>query len=146
MLHRTLISSFVIGASLVASSATLAAPESPTIAQFLSIRTPGSVDIAPDGTVYFRDWPDGVNQLYRRPANSAPTAPAKRLTDYADGLSSYSLAPNGKWITLSAAVGGNEDTNVWLLNTSTDEIKPILQNSAVQFSVNTWLQDSSGFL
>lgn len=133
-------------ASLALTGAAPASPEAPTIAQFLSIRTPGSVSIAPNGAVYFRDWPDGVNQLYRRAPGAPVDAPAKRLTDYQDGLSSYSLSPDGKWITLSAAVGGNEDTNVWLLDTSTDSIKPILQNPAVRYGVNTWLHDSSGFL
>lgn len=140
------IRALALGVTVVLGGVAAATPPAPTIAQFLSVRTPGSVSIAPDGTVYFRDWPDGVNQLYRRAKGAPIDGPAERLTDYKDGLSGYSLSPDGKWITLSAAVGGNEDTNIWLLNTATDAVQPILQNPAVQFGVNAWLHDSSGFL
>lgn len=139
MLARTVL------AFALAAPACLGAGEGPTISNFLAVRAPGSVSIAPDGTVYFRDWPDGVNQLYRRAADAPVDGDTKRLTDFEDGLSSYSLSPDGRWITLSAAVGGNEDTAVWLLDTRTDEIRPILQTAGVQHRVSGWMHDSSGF-
>lgn len=140
------IRALALGVTVALGGVAAATPPAPTIAQFLSVRTPSGVSIAPDGTVYFRDWPDGVNQLYKRAKGAPIDGPAERLTDYKDGLSSYSLSPDGKCITLAAAVGGNEDTNIWLLNTATDAVQPILQNPAVQFRVNAWLHDSSGFL
>ncbi len=149
---RTLLASSV---AVLASSFTLSAaenadpsasgPTSPTISQFLRIRTPGSLSLAPDGTLYCRDFPDGVNQLYRRPANNID-APLERLTNFKDGLSSYAVSPDGKWLTLEAATGGNEQNQVYLFNPATKEIKPLLENPKVVFGVGTWLRDSSGFI
>src|SRR5205809_8033925 len=59
-------------------------PGTPTIEQFMKIRAPGSPTLATDGTLYVRDWPDGINQLYKRPSPS-PTAPMIRMTNFPDG-------------------------------------------------------------
>ena len=50
--------------------------------------------------------------------------PAK-LTDYKDGLSSYSLSPDGSRIILAYAAGGNENTQIAILETATGTITPI---------------------
>lgn len=123
-----------------------AASGGPTITNFLKIRVPGGVSLAPGGAVYCRDFPDGINQLYRRDAGASLNSPMKKLTDFKDGLSGYSLSPDGKTIVLSAAIGGNENTNIWVMDTATDKITPTLQNPEVQFSVQAWLRDSSGFV
>ena len=125
-----------------------------TIQQFLKIRTPGTPTIMPDGSLLQRDWPDGVNQLYRvvpkgtgaaasyEPANVTRT----KLTDYPDGLSGFSVSPDGKRVILAHARGGNENTQLTLMDPATGEKTPILANPKVQASVNTWLDDNSGFI
>jgi dipeptidyl aminopeptidase/acylaminoacyl peptidase len=118
----------------------------PTIAQFLKIRVPGQVRMAPDSSIYSRDFPDGIYQLYRRNPTDPITSQGKRLTDFPDGLATYSVSPDGKWVTLEAAAGGNENNQVYLLDTSNDSIKPLLQNPKVQYSVDVWLRDSGGFV
>ncbi len=118
----------------------------PTIANFLRVRTPTSVQLGPKGEVYCIDWQDGVNQLFKRGPGADAKAPMKRLTDFKDGISSYSISDDGRWATLSAGVGGNENTNVWLLNLADDSVVPVLQNKDVQFRVDAWLHDGSGFL
>ncbi len=118
----------------------------PTISQFLRIRVPGAVRMAPDGSIYTRDFPDGIFQLYRRNPTDPITDQGKRLTDFPDGLAGYEISPDGKWVALEAAAGGNENNQVYLLDTAADSIKPVLQNPKVQYSVNTWLRDGSGFI
>jgi len=118
----------------------------PGIAQFMKIRTPSSVEIAPDGTVFFRDWPDGVTQLYRRGPSEPITAQGKKLTEFADGIGGYSMSPDGKWIVFSAAKGGNEQFDLYLIDTRTDEVKPLLVSDDVRYGMQTWLRDSSGFI
>lgn len=117
-----------------------------TISQFLKIRVPGMVRMAPDGTIYARDFPDGLNQLYRRGPGEPITAQGKKVTSFPDGMAGYSISPDGKWLTLEAAAGGNENNQVFLYNHSSEEIKPVLQNAKVQHSVNAWLRDGSGFI
>ncbi|TVQ59939.1 MAG: S9 family peptidase [Phycisphaerales bacterium] len=142
--------SFVLAALTPISAAALASPvavdEGPSIAQFLRVRAPGSPTLAPDGTLYVRDWPDGVNQLHRRPAGAALDAPMQRLTNFEDGLNSYSLSPDGRWIALSAAKGGSEQNDLHLLNTRTGAITPLFEDPDTVYTFQTWLPDSSGFV
>ena len=73
----------------------------PTIEQFLKIRVPAGAALAADGTLYFRDWPDGIWQLYRVTPlavsgggrdYSPGKARIERLTDYKDGLAPFPSA------------------------------------------------------
>jgi dipeptidyl aminopeptidase/acylaminoacyl peptidase len=115
--------------------------------RFLKIRVPGAPEIAQDGTLYVRDWPDGIYQLYKVNGSiAAPDTPKQRLTNYRDGLAGYSLSPDGKHILLFHAVGGNENTQISHLNPVTGEIRDIISDPKVQHAVNFWLQDSSGFV
>ncbi|MBL8745034.1 MAG: S9 family peptidase [Phycisphaerae bacterium] len=147
-MYRRVLAAVVV--AVAPFSFVLAAERGPatdaTISQFLKIRVPGSVRLAPDGSVYTRDFPDGIFQLYRRNATDPVATQGKRLTDFPDGLSSFSISPDGKWVTLAAAAGGNENNQISLLDPSNDTIKPVLQNPKVQYSVNAWLRDSSGFI
>jgi len=124
--------------------------------KFFKVRAPGSVSLAPDGSVYVRDWPDGINQLYRIPAGTPGTPgealpkSAVRLTDYKDGLASYTLSHDGTKALLQFSQGGNENNQISLLDPAANggkgAITPLLANTKVQYSVNRWLHDGSGFL
>ncbi len=132
------------------------AAASPTIQQFLKIRTPGAPDLLPDGSLLQRDWPNGVWQLYRTtpnaPGANASYAPGQvsrvALTDFPDGLAAFSLSPDGKRCLLMHARGGNENTQISLIDPMAPGIAPltpIVANPKVQASVNAWLEDGSGF-
>lgn len=124
----------------------------PTIEQFFKIRTPGSPTPMPDGSLLVRDFPDGINQLYRIPAADVGNASlgalpksAKKLTTYKDGLSGFSLSPDNSRVLLIHAVGGNENTQISVLDPKTDAITPLIENPKVQFSIQHWKPDGSGF-
>ena len=133
-------------------------PSRPTIQQFLKIRTPGAPAILPDGSLLLRDWPDGVRQLYRvvpkardteGPSYHPRDATTFRLTDFADGLAGFTLSPDGRKVILSHARGGNENTQLTLLDPLAEPGKglvPLYSNPKVQASVNAWLRDGSGFI
>jgi dipeptidyl aminopeptidase/acylaminoacyl peptidase len=133
-------------------------PSGPTIQQFLKIRTPGAPVILPDGSLLLRDWPDGVRQLYRvvpktrdaeGPSYRPGDATTLRLTDFPDGLAGFTLSPDGKKVILSHARGGNENTQLTLLDPLAEPGKgltPLYSNPKVQASVNAWLRDGSGFI
>lgn len=128
----------------------------PGIDKFYKIRTPGAALIANDGSLYVRDWPDGIFQLYRIDGalggspTASPSSKATRLTNFKDGLAGYSLSQDGSRMLAFAAAGGNEKTQVYLLDTrNTDpagNLRPLLFNPEVVHSVNLWLHDSSGFI
>lgn len=122
-------------------------PGKATLEQFLKVRAPGSPSFAPDGTLYVRDWPEGIWQLYRVEGDAAgPGVKTTQLTTYADGLSGYSLAPDGSRILLFHAVGGNENNQISVMDPKTGEITPAAADSKVQFRANQWFHDSSGFI
>jgi dipeptidyl aminopeptidase/acylaminoacyl peptidase len=119
----------------------------PGIERFVRIRTPGAPAIAPDGTMYVRDLPDGVFQLYRVKGESVKADfKGEKLTSYKDGLSGFSMWDDGSKILLLHAFGGNENTQVSLLDTKTGKITDLLANPKVQYAVNSWLHDGSGFI
>ena len=133
-------------------------PSRPTIQQFLEIRTPGAPVILPDGSLLLRDWPDGVRQLYRVVPKSQGTAGPSyrpgdvttlRLTDFPDGLADFTLSPDGRKVILSHARGGNENTQLTLLDPLAEPGKaltPLFSNPKVQATANAWLRDGSGFI
>ncbi len=129
----------------------------PSIRQFLEIRVPGAPAVLPDGSLLVRDWPDGVFQLYRvtpRVAAGGPSykpgeATFTRLTNYPDGLAGFTVSRDGRWVVLAHAVGGNENTQLSLLDLQAPAggpTLPVLENPKVQAAVNLWLRDDSGFL
>jgi dipeptidyl aminopeptidase/acylaminoacyl peptidase len=122
------------------------ATATPRIEQFMKIRAPNSPRLAQDGTLYVRDWPDGVNQIYKRDAGKPLNAPMKQLTNLPDGVNSYSLSPDGSKIVFAAAIGGSEQDDLYLLDPASGEIKPLLVNPKVVYGFKLWLHDNSGFV
>ena len=113
----------------------------------LEVRAPSNPVAGRDGELYVRDWPDGVNQVWRLDARGGRS----RLTAFPDGASSFLLSPDGTRLLVSAASGGNEEDQVWLLATdgtasSTGATEPLLTRPRTVFKPQLWLPDSSGFL
>ena len=155
-LIRLLLVAALACGTLAAGRPAFAADAPPSIAQFLKIRTPGAPDLLPDGSLLQRDWPDGVFQLYRvtpkAPGANASYAPDQvtrtALTNFPDGVAAFSLSPDGKRCLVMHARGGNENTQISLIDPMTNGIAPltpIVANPKVQASVNAWLEDGSGF-
>lgn len=148
-----------LAAAIVAvplASVASAGADVPSIAQFLKIRTPSRPVMMPDGSLLQRDWPDGVWQLYRTtpktPGQNASYADGQvvvtKLTDFPDGLARFSLSPDGTRCVVMYARGGNENTQLALIDPMANgvaSLTPVLENPKVQASVNAWLRDGSGF-
>jgi dipeptidyl aminopeptidase/acylaminoacyl peptidase len=143
--------------AVAAAVAFAAEASSPTIEQYLKIHAPTAPQLLPDGSLLAMDRPDGIVQLYRfvpaagggvsslAPGGAAVT----KLTGFGDGLSDFSLSPDGKWVVLMHARGGNENTQLTLIDPLAapgTAMKPVLENPRVQARVNVWLRDGSGFL
>ena len=116
--------------------------DGPSIRQFVQIKWPRAGRLAPDGTFYFIHNPDGLFQLYAR----APGAKdVRKLTDFADGLSSYTLSRDGRWIVLTAAVGGNEQSDIYLMDAATGRLRALFAHPDVVFGSVVWRRDSGAF-
>jgi dipeptidyl aminopeptidase/acylaminoacyl peptidase len=142
---------------LVAAVPLAVAADAPGIQQFLKIRTPGAPVVLPDGSLLLRDWPDGVRQLYRVVPKAGAAEPSYRpgetsvekLTTFPDGLAGFTVSPDGRRVIVSFARGGNENTQLALLDPlggPGQTPQPLVADPRVQASVNLWLRDGSGFV
>jgi len=114
------------------------------IEPFIKMRWPGAADLAPDGTLYFIFNPDGINQLYKV-AHGKMQKDAVKLTAFPDGIGGYDLSDDGKWIAITAAIGGSEQFSLYLMDTATDKVEDLLTNPKVVHANPVWRRDSKAF-
>ncbi len=117
-------------------------PQKASITQFIKMRAPRSAHLGPSGELYYIDLADGVNQLFRRAGGDKD---AKVLTSFKDGVGGYSVSYDGKWVTVTAGHGGDEQYDIYLINTATDKIEPLFVDRDTVYGTPLWLRDSSGF-
>ncbi|MEN0019761.1 MAG: S9 family peptidase [Planctomycetota bacterium] len=136
----------VVACAFAASAGEGLTPSS--IEPYLKIRTPGAPQLAADGRSYFTDWPDGIFQLYMREAGAPIDGPATKLTHFDDGVSSFSISPDGSMILVQASVGGSEQDDLFLISEPGPgaEVVPLKGDPRVVYSSQFWLDDSSGFV
>lgn len=131
-------------ALLAVGTPALWAQQAPTIEQFLKIKWPRAADLAPDGTLFFIHDPDGIRQLYKLPPGAKQEQAAK-LTNFPDGISGYNLSEDGKWIIITAARGGSEQTGLYLMDASNGKLETLFENPNVVYEATVWRRDSKAF-
>ena len=130
--------------SLSTPVATAREPGATGIEPFIKIRWPSRADLAPDGTIYFVFDPDGIRQLYKvRPG--ATQADAIKLTSFEDGIGGYNLSDDGKWITVSASIGGSEQADLFLIDATTEKMETLFSDPEVVYGSTLWRRDSEAF-
>ena len=130
--------------SLSTPVATAREPGATGIEPFIKIRWPSRADLAPDGTIYFVFDPDGIRQLYKvRPG--ATQADAIKLTSFEDGIGGYNLSDDGKWITVSASIGGSEQADLFLIDAKTEKMETLFSDPEVVYGSTLWRRDSKAF-
>lgn len=118
-----------------------------TVERFMKVRAPSRPSFDAAGNLYVVDFPDGTNQLYRLAPGSVagePSAKMAKVSSFKDGISGYSIAPDGKTILMSAGEGGNENTSLYLLAEG-DVTTPLVGSSKVVTSLQQFADDSKGF-
>ncbi len=113
-----------------------------TIERFIKIRWPRNVTLAANGNLYYIDLVDGINQLMRRAPQENTATP---ITDFPDGIGGYAVSENGRWIAITAAVGGDEQYDIYLMNAGTEQIEPLLIDRQTVFGSIVWNRDGSEF-
>ncbi len=116
-------------------------PDESGIAQFIKIRWPRAVQLAPDQTMYYVYDPDGIRQLYKVPYGKTPKD-AIKVTDFEDGIGGYALSENGRWLAMTASQGGSEQADLFLMNTANMLLKPIFKDPEVVYGSVVWRRDS----
>ncbi|GAB4317589.1 MAG: S9 family peptidase [Candidatus Zixiibacteriota bacterium] len=112
----------------------------PDIETFMQIGGNYGPQVSEDGSVLcFTSSMSGVNQLYRLTDKGWPM----QVTVFTDGIDFYSLSHNGKWAIVGAAVGGSEQTNLYLVEVRTGVVKALTDLDGVQIADPTWTYDDS---
>ena len=132
----------VLGMVLVGSHSTLAVErDDATIANYIRMRWPTSVRLSDNGALHFVHNPDGIRQLYTVPPGRTQ-AQAVRLTDFPDGIAGYSISDDGRYITVSAGKGGNEQNDLYMIKVGKNRVDPLRVNPDVVYGSVVWRRDS----
>jgi len=112
----------------------------PDIETFMQIGGNSSPQVSLDGKVRcFSSAMSGVNQLYRKGDNGWPN----QLTVFPDGIDFYNLSYDGKSAIVGAAVGGSEQTNLYLVDVKTGRVTALTDLDDVQIAGPLWSHDNT---
>ena len=130
----------VVALSAAACAKTDTTTHAPDIETFMQIGRCGGPAISEDGkTLYFTSNMSGIAQLYRMTETGWPM----QLTFFPDGIDYYTLSHNGQWAIVGAGIGGNENSQLFLLSTSTGRAERVTNLPQVQFGGVLWSPDDA---
>jgi len=129
----------VLTAGVAGADDLLPANQPPDIDAFMQIGAAGSPQMhRSGGALYFTSNSSGVNQIYRLdPGDRWPY----QLTVFADGVSWYTLSPDGKHLIAGVARGGDENTQLWLLDARTGRCDLLFDKPEVRYGQPAWTSD-----
>ena len=112
----------------------------PGIEIFMQIGSNGGPQVSRDGTVRcFTSGMSGVTQLYRLDPNGWPT----QLTLFPDGIDFYALSYDGRSAVAGSAIGGSEQTNLYLIDIRTGRFQTLTEMKGKQIADPIWSDDDS---
>src|SRR3990172_9323656 len=112
----------------------------PDIGTFMQIGANSPVGYGWDGQdIYFSSSMSGAPQIYRLTKEGWPY----QLTTFEDGIDFFNLSYSGAMGIIGAAVGGSEQSQLYLMDTKTGRIMPLTSGNEVQYGSVTWAPDDS---
>jgi len=110
----------------------------PDIATFLNIGAWSPAGYTWDGkTVFVGSAASGAYQVYRITNEGWPY----QLTAFEDGIDGFTLSYGGRMAVVSASVGGNENSQLYLMDAKTGRLVQLTHRPDVQFGSVTWSRD-----
>ncbi|HVP57105.1 MAG TPA: S9 family peptidase [bacterium] len=104
----------------------------------MQIGSASSPEISEDGaTILFISPISGVDQVYELQRTGWPY----QLTSFTDGVDFYAASYTGRNVVVGAAAGGNEQFNLYLIDTDTDIVTPLKVAEGVQHGSPVWSPD-----
>ena len=110
-----------------------------TIQQYLNIISASSPSFSPDGKrlIYLTNV-SGTSQIW---AIELPNGQPKQLTKYDDNISFAQFSPTGSEIVFGKAVGGNENTQIFLMKADGSGVRELMANPTVRYNFGDWSDD-----
>lgn len=116
----------------------------PGIDAYVKMRWPARATLAPDESLFFVHNPDGIRQLYKLPKGHDQDRMV-RLTEFEDGIGGYALSDDGRSLAITASVGGSEQSDLFLMDVGTGQLKTLYENPEVVYGSTLWRRDSKVF-
>ncbi len=111
------------------------------IERYLNIRSAGSPSFSPDGKrIAFLTNITGTSQVWTMDAGGGYP---EQITAYQDNVSFVKWLPDGKGLIFGKAVGGNENTQFFLLSNDGAEIKELTNNPNVRHNFGDLSKDGT---
>lgn len=112
----------------------------PDIGTFLQIGNWSAAGNSWDGKdVYVTSSASGESQVYRILESGWPY----QLTTFEDGIDGFTLAHSGHAAIVQASVGGDENSQLYLMDTKTGQILKLTDRPKVQYGSVVWAKDDS---
>jgi dipeptidyl aminopeptidase/acylaminoacyl peptidase len=110
-----------------------------TIKDFLEVKESRAPAFNPDASkiIYLND-DTGTRQLYAIPREGGERV---QLTDFSDPISDYLYSPTEEKIIFSKFEGGSENAQLYLLDVSTKDIRPLTQKKEVRHNLGSFSRD-----
>jgi len=110
----------------------------PDIATFLNIGACSPAGNSWDGRdVYFYSSMSGASQVYRLLDSGWPY----QLTTFEDGIDFFALSYGGTMAVVGASVGGDENSQLYLMDVKTGRLVQLTEKPKVQYGSVTWSHD-----
>ena len=116
-------------------------PKKYSINDFLEAKASGAASFSPDGKrICYLNTDTGTSQVYLLDVSSGEST---QLTNYEDSVSRAVFSPTKECILFQMASGGNEQSQLYLVNSITREITPITDNPKVRYDFGFWSEDGT---
>lgn len=110
-----------------------------TIQDFLEVKSAGAPSFSPDASkIAYISNMTGTSQLY---LVSAEGGDPEQLTDYPDAIAFARFSPADNKIIFGKSAGGNEQTQFFILDVDTREIKDLTTRPDVRHDFGGWSRD-----
>ena len=137
MIGRIIIALVVLATALQAGQDSLYVPD---IETFMKVGYAGSPTISQDGEqVFFTTASTGVNQIYRLNEAGWPY----QLTLFDDGTDWYILSYDATKLIVGASVGGDENSQLYLVNAMTGRLQKLTDKPEVRYGSVIFSPDNS---
>ena len=110
-----------------------------SIKDFLEVKTSFAPSFSPDGShISYLSNLTGTAQIYLIPTGGGEP---KKLTDFEDTITAKIFSPTENVIAFEKASKGDENSQLYLLNTETLSIEQLTFNEKVRYGLGSWSQD-----
>jgi len=111
-----------------------------SINQFMTIYSSSGIQIGTNGFGTYSTWTTGVKQIYQW-KNSQNV----QISFFEEGVDWYSLSPDGKQLVAGVGKGGNEQTKLWLYDTTSKKWSSLPFEEKAKYGGINWHQSSRWF-